>query len=341
MNTKNSTTTREKAIPLSDKKANGKEMPWREKKTANVSYYELLELLNFKKAERVGNCADILEFKPISDGRLKLWRAWFCKSPLCPICNWRKSMRQSAQTRIIVEQVVREKPKARWLFLTLTVRNAYDGEDLDGSLKAMAEGFRRLMMYKKVSKNMVGFMRSTEVTVNEKDGSYNQHMHVLLCVEPVYFNGSANYVNQKEWTSLWQKAMKLSYVPVVNVKAVKEKYDEKDAETLRDAIENKAHAMQGAVVETAKYSVKDSDYLTGDELRDMAVVQDLEKGLYKKRMVSYGGRMKAIHKELNLDDVEKGDLVNVGEDEGEVEEKAFNVFALWNWKQQNYFLRKC
>ena len=30
-------------------------------------------------------------------------------------------------------------------------------------------------------------MRSTEVTVNENDGSYNQHMHVLLCVENAYF----------------------------------------------------------------------------------------------------------------------------------------------------------
>ena len=340
MQTNNSTISGGKAIPLSDKKKNGKEMPWREKKLSNVSYFELLELLNFKKAERVGNCADILEFKAVDEGRLKLWRAWFCKSPLCPICNWRKSMKQSAQTRIIVEQLVREKPKARWLFLTLTVRNAIDWEHLDESLKAMAQGFNRLMKYKKVQKNMVGFMRSTEVTVNEEDGSYNQHMHVLLCVETEYFKGSANYINQKEWTSLWQKAMKLSYVPVVNVKAVKEKYDVKDAETVRDAIENKARSMQGAVEETAKYSVKDSDYLTGNHLRDMEVVRDLEQGLRRKRMVSYGGRMKTIHKELNLDDVEKGDLVKVGDNDEEVDEKAFNVVALWNWKQQNYFLRK-
>ncbi len=30
-------------------------------------------------------------------------------------------------------------------------------------------------------------MHSTEVTVNKNDGSYNQHMHVLLCNENVYF----------------------------------------------------------------------------------------------------------------------------------------------------------
>ena len=340
MNPNTTTETCAKATPLRDLKVNGKEMPWREKKTANVGYYELLELLNFKKAERVADCGDILEFKKNEEGRLKLARAWFCKSPLCPLCNWRKSMKRSAQTRIIVERVVREKPKARWLFLTLTVRNAIDGEHLDESLKAMAQGFNRLMKYKKVSKNMVGFMRSTEVTVNEKDGTYNQHMHVLLCVEPDYFKKSANYINQKEWTSLWQKAMKLNYVPMVNVKAVKEKYDAKDAETVRDALEGKAHAMQGAVAETAKYSVKDSDYLTGDNWRDMGVVRDLEQGLRRKRMVSYGGRMKVIHKELNLSDVENGDLVKVDESNEETEEKASSVFAWWHWQQQNYFLRK-
>ncbi|MBE1555410.1 plasmid rolling circle replication initiator protein Rep [Filibacter limicola] len=113
MQTKNSTNLGEKATPLSDKKANGKEMPWREKKISNVGYYELLELLNFKKAERVANCGDILEFKKNEEGRLKLARAWFCMSPLCPMYNWRKSMKRSAQTRIIVERVIREKPKAR------------------------------------------------------------------------------------------------------------------------------------------------------------------------------------------------------------------------------------
>ncbi|UDK99201.1 protein rep [Lysinibacillus sphaericus] len=40
----------------------------------------------------------------------------------------------------------------------------------------MAQGLNRLMKYKKVSQNMIDFIRSTEVTVNKKDSSYNQHM---------------------------------------------------------------------------------------------------------------------------------------------------------------------
>ncbi|KKI60050.1 hypothetical protein UF68_2316 [Staphylococcus warneri] len=37
--------------------------PWREKKIANVDYFELLHILEFKKAERVKDCAEILEYK--------------------------------------------------------------------------------------------------------------------------------------------------------------------------------------------------------------------------------------------------------------------------------------
>ena len=314
---------------LCDKKANGKVQPWKEKKLANVGYFELLEILQFKKAERVSTCGEILEFDITHEGRMKLAKAWFCKSPLCPMCNWRKTMKRSIQTTKIIEEVIRQKPKARWLFLTLSVKNVFDGKELDKSLKAMAEGFRRLMGYKKVKQNMIGFMRSTEITVNKKDGSYNQHMHVLLCVESAYFNTKGAYLSQEDWTSLWKKAMKLDYVPIVHIEAVKNKKRNKKKEVT---------AIQAAVQETAKYSVKDADYLTGNLENDLEVVKDLEEGLYRKRMIAYGGLLKKVHKQLNLDDVEEGDLVRVDDEDSDIEEKAYSIVARWNWKAQNYFI---
>ncbi|WP_350310853.1 protein rep, partial [Mycobacterium tuberculosis] len=79
-------------------------------------------------------------------------------------------MKNSYQAQRVIGEVVKEKPKARWLFLTLSTRNAIDGETLEQSLKHLTKAFHRLTKYKKVSKNLVGFMRSTEVTVNEDDG---------------------------------------------------------------------------------------------------------------------------------------------------------------------------
>lgn len=53
----------EKSRVLVDKTKSGKVRPWREKKIANVDYFELLHILEFKKAERVKDCAEILEYK--------------------------------------------------------------------------------------------------------------------------------------------------------------------------------------------------------------------------------------------------------------------------------------
>lgn len=44
--------------------------------------------------------------------------------------------------------------------------------------------------------------------------------------------------------------------------------------------------------------------MTDDEERNLQRLADLEEGLYRKRLISYGGLLKEIHKELNLDDAE-------------------------------------
>src|SRR5699024_12121647 len=98
----------------------------------------------------------------------------------------------------VIEEVDKEKLKVRWLFLTLSTRNVIDGDTLEKSLKHLTESFRRLFKYKKVSKNLIGFMRSTEVTVNKNDGSYNQHMHVLLCIVSKYYRGYENYISKND-----------------------------------------------------------------------------------------------------------------------------------------------
>ena len=40
-------------------------------------------------------------------------------------------------------------------------------------------------------------------------------------VKSTYFKGKGNYIEQDEWTALWQQSMRLSYTPVVNVKVVR------------------------------------------------------------------------------------------------------------------------
>lgn len=102
---------------------------------------------------------------------------------------------------------------------------------------------------------------------------------MLLCVENSYFKNKDNYISQAEWVKLWQKALKVNYKPVANIKAIKpNKKGDSD--------------IQAAIKETSKYSVKSSDYLTGNKEKDTEIVSDLEQGLYRKRMLSYGGLLK-------------------------------------------------
>ena len=97
-----------------------------------------------------------------------------------------------------------------------------------------------------------------------------------------------------------------------------------------------------AIKETSKYSVKSSDFLTDDDERNQEIVNDLEKGLYRKRMLSYGGLLKQKHKILNLDDAEDGNLINTSDEDKttDEEEKAHSITAIWNFEKQNYYLKK-
>ena len=320
-------TSKEKSSVLVDRTKSGKIRPWKEKKIANVGYFELLHILEFKKAERVKDCAVVLEYKESREtGERKLYKVWFCKSRLCPMCNWRRAMKHGIQSKKVVTEVIRQKPTVRWLFLTLTVKNVYDGEELNQSLSDMAQGFRRMMQYKKINKNLIGFMRATEVTVNEIDNSYNQHMHVLLAVESTYFKNTENYVTQKQWIKFWRKAMKLDYDPSVKISIVRPNNKYKTD-------------VESAIAETAKYPVKDTDFMTDDEQKNLKRLSDLEEGLYRKRLISYGGLLKEIHKKLNLDDVEEGDLIHAYDEQEQADQEGFSIIAMWNWERQNYFIK--
>ena len=61
--------------------------------------------------------------------------------------------------------------------------------------------------------------------------------------------------------------------------------------------------------------------------------------LLEKRLISYGGLLKEIHKELNLDDAEDGDLIHT-DDEEKADEDGFSIIAMWNWERKNYFIKE-
>lgn len=328
---------------LSDKNSEGKERDWKGKKKRSLlmaQHHEAVEELA-KKAERMYDCGNYLVFK-MKHGRLKLYQAYFCKARLCPMCNWRRSLKIAFQNKKIV-QVVNEREKVKWVFLTLTVRNV-EGEDLKNTMDQMTKAFNRFTKYARFQKSVKGYFRAMEVTRNwdkesEWYGTYHPHFHVLLAVPNDYFG--RNYIKQSEWTDMWQRAMKIDYTPIVHVAKVKPKREATDFVEVENEMK-KVIAEQNAIFEVSKYPVKDTDVIRGNKVTDenIQTVEDLDKALAYKRLISYGGLLKEIHKELNLEDAEDGDLIHVDEDSDEVANGAVDVMAYWHVGLNNYVIKR-
>lgn len=303
---------------LIDRNSKGKKRDWRGRKIASLKLSEVFQNLDYKSSmvERVSSCAEALRFYKQQDERLKLYQAYFCKNKLCQMCNWRRSMKYSYQTACIVNEAMKQAPKGRFLFLTLTVKNV-PGPELNGTLTQLTKSFDRLFKRKKVQKNLLGYLRSIEVTYNDEKEDYHPHIHVLLFVKSSYFKNSDNYISQEEWSELWAKSLKVDYLPMVDVRAVKDQ----------------GKGLYGAILETAKYPMKPFEL----SVENAQVVDDLYNGLYRKRQLGYGGLFKEIKKQLALDDAENGDLVHTTDD-SQVSDGT-KIVAIWNATKQNYFIK--
>lgn len=305
---------------LVDKSSQGKERDWRGRKVLSLRLADIFKELQYKKTfvERVVSCGETLRFIQNQDGSLKLYQAYFCKNKLCPMCNWRRSMKYAYQTSRIVDEAIKQEPKGRFLFLTLTVKNV-EGEALNSTISQLTKSFDRLFKRAKVQRNLLGYLRSVEVTHNESDKTYHPHIHVLMMVKPNYFSGRGNnYITQKEWGDMWSQSLKVSYTPMVDIRTVKET----------------GKGLRGAVLETAKYPTKPIKL----DVENKQVVDDLYNGLYRKRQLGYGGIFKEIKKRLALDDAENGDLVHMSDDKENIS-KGTEIVAIWNANKQNYFLK--
>ena len=311
---------------LNDISKSGYKRPWKEKKLDNLTYADYLEVLNFKKAHNVKDCGETLEFVKTQDGRLKLYRTWFCHSRLCPLCAWRYSIKNAYDVSKILDTAKNNSEELEFLFLTLTVKNV-DLKALKGTIKTVHKAFNRMIQYKRVANVVHGYIRSTEITINQTTNQAHPHVHAVLVVPKGYSRRKQlkRYIDVTEWQALWRKALKVDYDPVINIQKIKaRKRKGKTAEKSELA----------AAKETAKYQVKSSDYITGDRQRDLLYIEHLEQALANTRQFSYGGVLKEIRHDLKLDKRED-DLINV-DDEKENENSLEKITYRWNFQFGNY-----
>lgn len=303
---------------------NGKERPWQIHKKSTMELAESYKRLGMNKHYRVSECGSFLEFKRfVQDNSLKLNRSNFCKVRLCPMCSWRRSLKTFGQVSKVMDYALGQKDY-RFIFLTLTCKNVY-GEELSEQLDKLFHSFKKLTERKAVKQAVKGWFRALEVTHNldgtSKDyDTFHPHFHIILAVNKSYFTDKKYYLSHEKWTSLWKSCLKVDYTPIVDVRAFK--------------TGKKSHVSK-SVAESAKYAVKSNDFIIRD--KDGAIDEEmtddsvfiLDKALANRRLVAFGGEFKEIHKLLNLDDMENGDLINT--DNEELREDLDYVIERYKW----------
>jgi len=278
---------------------------------------------NYRYALRVGHCANALGFdwdntevvapSGLAYKPLKFKYAEYCRVRHCPICQWRRALMWKAKFIQMLPDLLEQHPAGRWLFLTLTIRNC-EVKDLRETIRTMNDAWKKLTKRKEF-KDVLGWIRTTEITRNATDNTAHPHFHVLLLVKSTYFGGR-NYVNQNDWTSAWQNSLKIDYTPIVNVKAVK---DRRKKKTSTDASESEIDAIMAAALETLKYAVKPSDMLA-----DKNWFLDMAKQTFKLRFIASGGLLKDFLKDAEY------------ESEGEKTDDSQPADIVFEWQNGEY-----
>lgn len=309
------TATRCQLETLTDRSATGRERPWREHKVHNEYLAMAYDEVDPAKAIRLRDCATSLSFDVTSDGGKRLATANFCRVRLCPMCQWRRSLKTFNQAMEVLQALG---DKWHYVFLTLTVRNCQP-EELDATMALVLSGWNRLSQTKEYKAAVQGHMRTLEVTHNLVDDTYHPHIHALLAVRPSYFKHKT-YIKQDRWTELWRRSARLDYTPIIHVQRCKGTSPE-------------------AIAEAAKYAVKVGDYLIPDDWQlTIETVRLLDKVLANRRFVAWGGIMADVRRQLRLDDTEDGDLVHVDKDQDKPD-KAHRVYYSWA-SGYNQYLRE-
>ena len=289
--------------------------------------------------ERMSDCSTWLSFG-FNENGMKLKNSNFCRVRHCPVCQWRKSLFWKHNMYVAYDEIKEKYPTHRWIFLTLTVKNCEIGE-LRETLQHMNKAWQRLIKRKEFMNVVEGWVRTTEITRPKDPADKNKknkricpvtgnthahpHFHVMLLVKPSYFG--KNYLTQQDWSEMWQSVLRVDYLPIVDVRAIKP--NKKKKQTEEDAI-------KAAVAETLKYSVKPDD-LIGDGSKDAnAWFFELTRQTFKLRFISSGGVLKDAFKPD--DKITDNDLIDTGGDEDEIGETDERRLAFTFRKDKSKYL---
>lgn len=229
-----------------------------------------------EKAERIADCGSFITVSPATG---KITSANFCKNKLCPICQWRKSLKVYGEISQIQKEV--EKEINKFIFMTLTLSNT---KELSSGISHILKAFYNLSNDRTFKKMSQGYIRTLEITYNEKKGTWHPHIHLIIAVKKSYFK--KDYTDQKKWCDIWERCAGITYRPIIDIRTVKEK----------------SGNYIKAIAEISKYAIKP---FQTDNINQLEIAyHSIYQSTHNRRLRSYGGIYAKIKKELNFNDGE-------------------------------------
>ena len=307
----------------------------------------LLRIGQTERADKVASCGTQLQWcEDFTPPRLV--GANFCKDRLCNMCIWRRTQKVYSQVSSVMD-VLEQRNNFQYVFLTLTVRNC-GGLELSKNIDWLFKAFGLFIKDKQVKKAFKGFFRSLEVTYHPEHAAslqFHPHLHIIFAVNKTYFRspyyldldtireiwkhclevyyGDVSWMPDKDWTpgvgrpKLGTVRKSIGYDPVCYIEKVRCKLDDQGE-----------YSLKAAVCEVAKYTVTYDSVFGGNSYVEIdRAVQALSGALSGRRLCSFGGVLRDVARELQLDDAIDGDLVNT--DNKKIRLDVGSVISWYNW----------
>lgn len=306
------------------------------KKAALAISNRLRDLGHSGRGIRMQECATYVKIE-VSRTKSKVIAANFCRDRVCPMCQWRRSLKTFAAMSQISELVEQWHPYSPYVLLTLTVRNC-EPNRLSDTITEMLQGWDRLTKRRTWKAMCLGYARSLEITYNSEENTFHPHIHALVHLYQDYYVKS--YLPTISFGEMWQESMGLNYLPICDIRAVG-LYGDKDGSNftyetgpLHDdtkSVEERIETLGGVLAEISKYMTKSENLM---HMPDMSLHHYIA-AIKGRRLFSLSGSLKEAARQLkiNIDTVDDDDEIELSE----VATEALGTICLtWSYGQAAY-----
>jgi len=277
----------------------------------------------FKRASKIRDCGKNLVFALNIQHERKLKSAMFCKDVMCPVCNWRRSIKRKMELEKHINvlqykgfththadkthtHIVKD-----FSHVTFTLKSTFD---IEGTVNRLWQSWRKLQRRAWYKKMFLGAYCSIEYTYNDSNG-YHPHLHCLLAWNDEWVSkfkcGGKFPVKLKCWQDLTNFLIK----------------DEWEKITGDSRVVNVKNKTKKSLHEVTKYITNFKNLFNGADGGERVI--EMAKELKGRRKYQVSGCFRNM-------DINEDDLIHIDEEKFAYEDIVGYEEWIWDDKLNHY-----